>query len=105
MASTFSTYSGNRATASSVTPPAPCRSAQLVTGSVPGARPMPRSIRPGYAASSSANCSATTRGAWLGSITPPDPTLIRSVAPATMPISTGGFVAATAGMLWCSASQ
>ena len=70
---TLSTYSGNRATASSSTPPAPWRSAQLVTGSVPGARPMPRSIRPGYAASSSANCSATTSGAWLGSITPPEP--------------------------------
>ncbi len=28
-------------------PPAPCRSANDVTGSVPGARPMPRSIRPG----------------------------------------------------------
>ena len=76
-----------------------------MTGSVPGARPMPRSIRPGWAASSSANCSATTNGAWLGSITPPDPTRIRAVAEATRPMSTGGFVAATAGMLWCSASQ
>ena len=57
----------------------PWRSAQLVTGSVPGARPMPRSIRPGYAASSRANCSATTSGAWLGSITPPEPTRMRSV--------------------------
>ena len=66
---------------------------------------MPRSIRPGYAASSRANCSATTRGAWLGSITPPEPTRIRSVAAATIAISSGGFVAATAGMLWCSASQ
>ena len=80
---TLSTYSGKRVTASSVTPPAPCRRAQLVTGSVPGARPMPRSIRPGYAASSSANCSATTSGAWLGSITPPEPTRIRCVAAAT----------------------
>jgi hypothetical protein len=66
---------------------------------------MPRSMRPGNAASSRANCSATTSGAWLGSITPPDPTLIRDVAPATSPIRTGGLVAATAGMLWCSASQ
>ncbi len=66
---------------------------------------MPRSIRPGCAASSRANCSATTSGAWLGSITPPDPTRIRSVAAATIAISSGGFVAATAGMLWCSASQ
>ena len=51
-----------------------------MTGSVPGARPMPRSMRPGYAASSRANCSATTSGAWLGSITPPEPTRMRSVA-------------------------
>ena len=80
-------------------------SAQLVTGSLPGARPMPRSIRPGCAASSRANCSATTRGAWLGSMTPPEPTRIRSVAPATIAIRTAGLVAATAGMLWCSATQ
>ena len=66
---------------------------------------MPRSIRPGYAASSSANCSATTSGAWLGSITPPEPTRIRRVAPAIIAIRTGGLVAATAGMLWCSATQ
>ena len=37
---------------------------------------MPRSIRPGAAASSSANCSATASGAWLGSITPPEPSRI-----------------------------
>jgi len=91
--------------ASSSTPPPPWRSAQAVTGSVPGARPRPRSIRPGWAASRRANCSATTSGAWLGSITPPEPTRMRSVAAATMATSTGGFVAATAGMLWCSASQ
>ena len=66
---------------------------------------MPRSMRPGKAASSSANCSATTSGSWLGSITPPDPTRIRSVAAASIAISTGGLVAATAGMLWCSATQ
>ena len=47
IASTLSTYSGNLETASSVTPPAPWRSANDVTGSVPGARPIPRSIRPG----------------------------------------------------------
>jgi hypothetical protein len=41
----------------------------------------------------------------LGSITPPDPTRIREVAEAISPISTGGLVAATAGMLWCSATQ
>ena len=77
----------------------------LVTGSEPGARPTPRSIRSGYAASSSANCSAITSGAWLGSITPPEPNRIRAVAAARIAISTGGLVAATAGMLWCSATQ
>ena len=51
------------------------RRARAVNGSVPGARPRPRSIRPGCSASSVANCSATTRGAWLGSMTPPAPTL------------------------------
>ena len=102
---TLSTYDGNCATASSETPPAPWRSAHEVTGSVPGARPMPRSMRPGWAASSRANCSATTSGAWFGSITPPEPTRMREVAAATIATSTGGLVAATAGMLWCSASQ
>ncbi|PQM45642.1 hypothetical protein C1Y40_04196 [Mycobacterium talmoniae] len=53
--------------------PAAPRSMTEVTGSDPGARPMPRSMRPGAAASNNANCSATASGAWLGSITPPDP--------------------------------
>ena len=34
----------------------------LLQKSVPGARPMPRSIRPGCSASSIPNCSATTSG-------------------------------------------
>jgi hypothetical protein len=42
---------------------------------------------------------------WFGSITPPEPTWIRSVSAATAAIRTGGEVAATAGMLWCSATQ
>ena len=50
------------------------RSASAVSWSVPGARPMPRSTRPGCSASRVPNCSATTSGAWLGSITPPEPT-------------------------------
>jgi len=62
-------------------------------------------MRPGKAASSSANCSATTSGAWLGSITPPEPTRIRSVAAASAAIATGGLVEATDSVLWCSASQ
>ena len=65
------------------------RSACIVWKSPPGARPSPRSIRPGYSASSVPNCSATTSGAWFGSITPPLPTRIRFVAAATCPISTG----------------
>lgn len=81
------------------------RSRAEMTGSLPGARPSPRSMRPGAAASSTANCSATTKGAWFGSITPPEPRRMRRVRPASTPSSTGGFVEATDGMLWCSASQ
>lgn len=84
---------------------APDRSMWLVTGSEPGARPMPRSMRPGNAASRTANCSATASGAWLGSMTPPDPTRICCVAEARSASRTGGVVEATAGMLWCSAIQ
>jgi hypothetical protein len=65
MAMTVSTYSGNRFTASASTLP-PARNAQLVTGSLRRRRPMPRSIRPGWAASSRANCSATTSGRVVG---------------------------------------
>ena len=61
------------------------RSAAAVTWSVPGARPIPRSMRPGCSASSVPNCSATTSGAWLGSITPPEPTRIVSVCAARWP--------------------
>ncbi len=81
------------------------RRAEAVTWSVPGARPMPRSMRPGCSASSMPNCSATTRETWLGSITPPDPTRIRDVAPARWLMSTGGAELAMPGMLWCSATQ
>ena len=81
------------------------RRASAVRWSVPGARPMPRSIRPGCSASSVPNCSATTSGAWLGSITPPDPTRIRLVDAARCAISTAGAELAMAGMLWCSATQ
>ena len=38
---------------------------------MPGARPRPRSMRPGKSASSTLNRSATISGAWLGSMTPP----------------------------------
>jgi hypothetical protein len=39
----------------------------------------------------------------LGSITPPEPTLIRRVIAAAFATSTSGAVLAMPGMLWCSA--
>ena len=62
-------------------------------------------MRPGCSASSVPNCSATTSGAWLGSITPPEPTRIVEVAAAMAPMSTAGALLATPGMPWCSATQ
>jgi hypothetical protein len=62
------------------------RSAIAVWRSVPGARPRPRSMRPGYSVASVPNCSATTSGAWLGSMMPPAPTRMRCVPPAMWPI-------------------
>ncbi len=81
------------------------RSAAAVTPSVPGARPMPRSMRPGKRPSSTRKVSATCREEWLGSMMPPDPTRIRAVAAATWPIITSGAELASPGVLWCSASQ
>jgi len=52
-----------------------------------------------------ANCSATTIGAWLGSITPPAPTRRVVVASARWPMRTAGAELATAGMPWCSATH
>jgi hypothetical protein len=49
--------------------------------------------------------SATTSGAWFGSITPPEPTRMRFVAAAIWPIMISGAGLATEGRLWCSASQ
>jgi hypothetical protein len=41
----------------------------------------------------------------LGSITPPEPTLIVSVTEAAWASSTAGAELAMPGMLWCSATQ
>ena len=46
-------------------------------GSVPGARPSPRSMRPGCSASSVRNTSTTCSGEWFGTMIPPAPTRIR----------------------------
>ena len=51
------------------------------------------------------NCSATTRGAWFGSITPPEPIRMVEVAAARWARSTAGAELAMPGMLWCSATQ
>ena len=55
------------------------RSAYIVFWSEPGARPRPRSIRPGYMAANVPNCSAMISGEWFGSITPPAPSLMLCV--------------------------
>ena len=83
----------------------PRRRAHAVIRSVPGARPIPRSIRPGWSASSIPNCSAITSGWWFGSITPPEPMRSVVVALARWAISTAGAELAIPGMLWCSATQ
>jgi hypothetical protein len=62
-------------------------------------------MRPGKSAFSVPNCSAITRGAWLGSMMPPAPTRIVFVAAATWPMTTDVAALAMPGMLWCSASQ
>lgn len=70
-----------------------------------GARPRPRSTRPGAIASSVPNCSAMTSGAWFGSITPPEPRRMRLVCAARWARITAGDEEATPGMEWCSATQ
>ena len=51
------------------------------------------------------NASAMRSGAWFGSMIPPEPTRIRSVAAATCAITTSGDELAMLGIPWCSASQ
>ena len=74
-------------------------SARAVAMSVPGARPSPRSIRPGKSVASVPNASATISGAWFGSMIPPAPTRIVCVAAATCPIKTAVAALAMPGML------
>lgn len=81
------------------------RSARRTGGVNPSERPTPRSIRPGCSAESTRNCSATTSGWWLGSITPPDPSRIVEVAAPTAASSTAGAPEAMPGTPWCSATQ
>ncbi|SQA26899.1 Uncharacterised protein [Streptomyces griseus] len=71
----------------------------------PTERPSPMSIRPGKSDASTPNCSATTSGRWLGSITPPVPTRMVEVAAATAAASTVGAEPATPGTPWCSETQ
>ena len=77
----------------------------MVFWSLPGARPRPRSIRPGCRVSSVPNCSAMVSGEWLGSITPPAPSRMLEVWAATWAISTLVAEEAIEDMLWCSAYQ
>ena len=51
------------------------------------------------------NCSAITSGAWFGSMTPPAPTRIVSVASARWAITTAVAALAIPLRLWCSATQ
>ena len=62
-------------------------------------------MRPGNSVASVPKASATTSGAWLGSMMPPEPTRIVRVPPATCVINTAVDEQATPSMLWCSASQ
>ena len=51
------------------------------------------------------NCSATTSGAWFGSMTPPDPIRMVEVDAARWAARTAGAALATPGIPWCSATQ
>ena len=56
-------------------------------------------MRPGNSASSTLKRSATISGAWLGSITPPEPTRMFLVIAAICPIMMSGAELAIAGRL------
>ena len=77
----------------------------MVFWSLPGARPSPRSIRPGCSVSRVPNCSAMVSGEWLGSMMPPAPRRMLEVWAAIWAISTLVAEEAIEDMLWCSAYQ
>ena len=77
---------------------APAQPGQRIQA-VPGARPSPRSIRPGNNDSSVPNCSAITSGEWFGSMIPPEPTRIVLVPPAMCAITIDVAALAIPGML------
>ena len=56
-------------------------------------------MRPGCSSARVPNCSAMISGAWLGSITPPEPSRIDSVWAAMCAISTAGAAEAIEPML------
>ncbi|MNI92587.1 hypothetical protein D3C73_1504010 [compost metagenome] len=62
-------------------------------------------MRPGCKVSSVPNCSATTSGAWLGSMMPPAPTRICRVALAISLMTSDVAAEPMPGMSWCSAIQ
>jgi hypothetical protein len=102
---TFSTYSGKRLTASASTPPPPCRSAQLVTGSAArgaaDAEVDPARVRRLQQRELLGDDERSVVGQHHAARADPDPPW----RPPRRRPRTAGFVAATAGMLWCSASQ
>ncbi|HEY6537253.1 MAG TPA: hypothetical protein VIY08_15885 [Candidatus Nitrosocosmicus sp.] len=55
--------------------------------SVPGVRPIPRSILPEYIDSKAPNCSSMIRRAWLGNMTQSNLTRITEVFPTIYPIN------------------
>ena len=81
------------------------RRAKAVSWSVPGARPSPRSMRPGWSISRVLNHSATFRGEWLGSMIPAAPTRIPVVAPAMWAMRISGELLPRPTKLWCSEIQ
>jgi len=88
------------------------KAAQLAAGSTPGpprsgASLSPRTCRGSRRerASISPNSSTTDSAVRCPLCTPPEPSRIVEVAPATRAIITGGELPATPGFRWCSANQ